>query len=77
MCIRDSPLFSPPNITTMDGVVHQPRYYEWNFELQRDLGWHSVLSVNYVGNHGVKEAISNSGLNAYCPGCLLYTSRCV
>lgn len=63
-----NPLFSPPNITTMDGIVHQPRYYEWNIELQRDLGWHTVLSANYVGNHGVKEAIANNSLNAFCPG---------
>lgn len=63
-----NPLFSPPNLTTMDPFISQPRYYEWNLELQQDVGWHTVFSANYVGNHGVKEAISNSGLNAYCPG---------
>jgi hypothetical protein len=63
-----NPLFAPPNLTTMDPFISQPRYYEWNIELQQDIGWHTVFSANYVGNHGVKEAIDNQGLNAYCPG---------
>ena len=65
-----NPLFAPPNLVTMDPFLSQPRYYEWNLELQQDIGWHTVLSANYVGNHGVKEAINNNSLNAFCPsGC--------
>jgi len=63
-----NPSFSPPNLTTMDPFISQPRYYEWNLEVQQDIGWHTVLSGNYVGNHGVKEAINNNGLNSFCPG---------
>ncbi|MGA2134849.1 MAG: TonB-dependent receptor [Bryobacteraceae bacterium] len=65
-----NPTFAPPNLVTMDPFISQPRYYEWNLEVQQDLGWHTVLSANYVGNHGVKEPINNQGLNAFCPsGC--------
>jgi hypothetical protein len=65
-----NPTFAPPNLTSMDPFISQPRYYEWNLELQQDIGWNTVLSANYVGNHGVKEAIANGGLNAFCPsGC--------
>ncbi len=65
-----NPLFAAPNLVTMDPIIHQPRYYEWNLEVQRDIGWRTVFSANYVGNHGVKEPIENQGLNAFCPsGC--------
>jgi hypothetical protein len=63
-----NPTFASPNLVTMDPFLSQPRYYEWNLELQHDIGWHTVLSANYVGNHGVKEAINNNSLNAFCPG---------
>lgn len=43
-----------------------PRYYEWSFELQQDVGWHTVLDAMYVGNHGSHEEISNAGVNAWC-----------
>jgi len=45
--------------------VKAPRYYEWSLEAQQELGWNSVLSVKYVGNHGSHEEISNSALNAF------------
>lgn len=64
-----NPLFSPPSLTTSDAKLRQPRYYEWNLEIQRQLPWTSTLSVNYVGNRGVHEMIANSGLNAFCSAC--------
>lgn len=30
-----------------------PEYYQWNLSIQRELGWSSVLEVNYTGNRGV------------------------
>ena len=48
------------------GIV--PRYYEWSFELQRDIGWHTTLDAMYVGNHGSHEEISNGAANAFCCG---------
>jgi len=60
------PGFSTPRFTNADNPLHLPRYYEWNIEAQRDLGWNTVLSANYVGHHGIKEIVRNFGLNAYC-----------
>jgi len=58
-------LGAPPALTSTDAKVRQPRYYEWNLEIQRELPWNNVLSVNYVGNHGSFEAIQNTGLNGF------------
>jgi hypothetical protein len=66
---NSNPLFSPPNLITSDSKIRQPRYYEWNIEVQRQLSWNTTLSVNYVGNRGVHEVIANGGLNAYCSAC--------
>jgi hypothetical protein len=60
-----NPFFFPPSITASDPVIRQPRYQEWNLQVEQDLGWNSVLSFNYVGNHGIFEATLNSGLNAF------------
>jgi hypothetical protein len=62
-----NPLFSAPNLVTMDRIIHQPVYYEWNLEFQQQLPWGTILSLNYVGNHGIHEAVANSGVNFYCP----------
>jgi outer membrane receptor protein involved in Fe transport len=59
------PFFVPPGITSSDKRVRQPRYQEWNLEVQQDVGWNTVLSVNYVGNHGIFEAVQNQGVNAF------------
>ena len=64
-----NPLFSVPNLFTSDKSIRQPRYYEWNIEVQHQLPWSVLLSANYVGNRGVHEAIENSGLNGFCAGC--------
>jgi hypothetical protein len=62
-----NPFFVPPAITASDRVIRQPRYQEWNFEVQQDLGANTVLSLNYVGNHGIHEAVQNNGINAFWP----------
>jgi len=49
------------------GKVQIPRYDEWDLELQQALGWHTTLSVKYVGNHGEHEEITNPALNAFSP----------
>jgi hypothetical protein len=61
-----NPLFSPPNLVAMDGIIHQPVYYEWNLEFQQQLPWGTILSINYVGNRGIHEAVANAP-NFYCP----------
>jgi|HubBroStandDraft_1064217.scaffolds.fasta_scaffold02263_7 hypothetical protein len=62
-----NPFFSPPSFSSEDQRIRQPHYYEWNLEVQREIGWHTILDVNYVGNHGAYEPLVNSGLNAYDP----------
>ena len=60
-----NPFFFPPGFTATDARVRQPRYQEWNLEVQQDVGWNTVLSLNYVGNHGIFEAIQNNGVNGF------------
>jgi hypothetical protein len=56
---------TPPGFTSTDVKVRQPRYQEWNLEVQQNLGADIVLSANYVGNHGIFEPIENTGLNGF------------
>jgi hypothetical protein len=64
------PGFTAPRQTTADSPLGTPRYVEWNFEIQKELFWSTVLSLNYVGNHGSSEFVRNYGFNAYCDaGC--------
>ncbi len=60
-----NPFFSPPTITASDAKIRQPRYQEWNLEFQQNLGFRTVLSINYVGNHGIFEAVQNNGVNGF------------
>lgn len=64
--LATNPLFVPPSLFNAARHIHSPRYQEWNLELQQQLGRASSLSLNYVGNHGIHEAIQNAGLNAFC-----------
>jgi Carboxypeptidase regulatory-like domain len=47
--------FTPPSFNTVANRFYNPKYYEWNFEVQQGIGRTTVLSVNYVGNHGYHE----------------------
>ena len=60
------PGFTPPTINTVASRIQNPRYQEWNLELQQALGQKMSFSLNYVGNHGVHEVVQNPGLNAFC-----------
>lgn len=60
-----NPFFAAPAITASDRSIRQPRYQEWNLEVQQEVGWNTVFSLNYVGNHGIFEGVLNSGLNAF------------
>lgn len=60
------PGFTPPTINTVANRIQNPRYQEWNLELQQALGQKMSISLNYVGNHGVHEVVQNPGLNAFC-----------
>jgi hypothetical protein len=60
------PGFTPPTFNTVTSRIQNPRYQEWNLELQQLLGEKTSLTLNYVGNHGVHEVVQNPGLNAFC-----------
>ena len=60
-----NPFFFPPTVTASDAKIRQPRYQEWNLEVQQDVGFNTVVSVNYVGNHGIFEAVQNNGVNGF------------
>ncbi|HEY1576211.1 MAG TPA: hypothetical protein VGF82_03975, partial [Terracidiphilus sp.] len=49
------------------GRVQVPRYDEWDLEVQHSLGWHTIVSAKYVGNHGEHEELTNPALNAFSP----------
>lgn len=59
------PFFAVPGLTASDKEIRQPRYQEWNLEIQQNIGWNTVFSMNYVGNHGIFEAVQNNGVNAF------------
>ncbi len=63
-----NPLFVPPSFTNATRRIIAPQYQEWNLEFQQGFGRATTLSLNYVGNHGVHEAVQNPGLNAFCDG---------
>ena len=63
-----NPLFVVPSFTNAARRIIAPQYQEWNLEIQHGFGRATTLSLNYVGNHGVHEAVQNPGLNAFCDG---------
>ena len=63
-------VFSPPGFTNTAASFHNPRVFEWNVAIQQQLKRSTVLSINYVGDHGYHEPLNDSGLNAYGFGSL-------
>src|SRR5689334_10447254 len=59
------PTFSPPAFATVASRVRNPRYQEWNLQVEQALGQKTSLSLNYVGNHGIHETVQNPSLNAF------------
>jgi len=43
-----------------------PKFVEWNLEVQHTLRRNTLVSLNYVGNHGYDILLTNPYLNAYC-----------
>ena len=59
--------FSPPNYTSIASQINNPKYLEWNFEVQQAIGSKMSLNVDYVGTHGYNNLIQNGNLNASYP----------
>lgn len=60
--------FFPPDLASAQQTIQLPQYQEWNFEIQKGFGKSTVLSLDYVGNHGIHEMIQNQSINGYAPG---------
>jgi hypothetical protein len=58
------PTFKGPNFYTTNTHMSNPKYYEWNLEVQHSFGSNMVASVDYVGNHGSDELLLINGMNA-------------
>ena len=56
-----------PNYYTMNNSLSNPKYLEWNLEVQQQVGNKYSLGLNYVGNHGYDIISINPWLNAACP----------
>jgi hypothetical protein len=59
------PGFTVPNYNTVVNNFKNPKYYEWNVEVQRAIAKDYALSVNYVGNHGFDEFSQTAYANGY------------
>ncbi|MGB8542771.1 MAG: carboxypeptidase-like regulatory domain-containing protein [Candidatus Acidiferrales bacterium] len=49
------------------GKLLNPKYTEWNVEIQRTIGARTVVSANYVGNRGYDGLLINPYLNTFAP----------
>ena len=60
-----NPGFLPPNMFSVANQINNPKYLEWNFEIQQAFGSKMSVNLNYVGTHGYNTLMQNPGLNAY------------
>jgi len=58
--------FTPPGFTNTGHIV-APTTTEWNFEVQKQIGNSTAITLNYVGNHGIHQTAFFNGVNGYCP----------
>ncbi|MCU1303923.1 MAG: hypothetical protein JWQ87_4207 [Candidatus Sulfotelmatobacter sp.] len=57
-----------PTYNSVASTLRNPKYLEWNFEIQQALGTKTSVSINYVGNHGYDEFVNNAFENSYFTG---------
>jgi len=55
----------PPNLNDVVSQLRNPKYVEWNFEMERRLNSKTVVTANYVGNKGYDEILQFPYLNAF------------
>jgi Carboxypeptidase regulatory-like domain/TonB-dependent Receptor Plug Domain len=54
-----------PALNDVSRNLQNPKYVEWNVEVQRMITTHTILSMNYVGNRGFAELYNNPYLNGF------------
>jgi Carboxypeptidase regulatory-like domain len=62
--LATNPFFTVPNYTSIASQINNPKYLEWNFEIQQAFGSKMTLNLDYVGTHGYDALIQNANLNA-------------
>ena len=55
-----------PPLYDVSARTLNPKFVEWNFEVQHTFGKKTLVSVNYVGNHGYDILLTDPYLNAFC-----------
>jgi hypothetical protein len=58
--------FRPPTIASANNSVANPKYLQWNLEIEHSFGSKTTMTLNYVGNHGYDLFVVNPGYNTYC-----------
>ncbi|HEX8458890.1 MAG TPA: TonB-dependent receptor [Pyrinomonadaceae bacterium] len=51
--LRQPAPFSGNSTTVIDPSLRSPKTYQWGASLQREIGWGSVVEVNYIGRKGI------------------------
>ncbi len=64
-CLNSLGALSVPTLSDVSRSLKNPKYLEWNFELQHTFGARTLVSANYVGNHGYDGLIFNDDLNGF------------
>ena len=54
-----------PTLNDVSRNLSNPKYVEWNLEIQHALGTKAIVSANYVGNYGYDELYSNDYQNSF------------
>jgi len=57
-----------PTYNSVASTIKNPKYLEWNFEVQQAIGNKTSVTLNYVGNRGYDEFINNAFENSYFTG---------
>jgi outer membrane receptor protein involved in Fe transport len=68
------PTFTGPNMYITPQHMVNPKYTEWNLEVEHSITSKLVASINYVGSHGTDELLQASGLNAYTTSATGYSN---
>lgn len=53
--------------TILGSNSRNPEYHSWNFSVQREVGWQSMIEVNYTGSRGVHLFLPFTSLSPLAP----------
>ncbi len=69
-CVNTFGSQAVPTLNDVSRNLKNPKYVEWNVEVQHTVGARTVVSANYVGNRGYDGLIFNDTLNGFGFGAL-------